>query len=113
MRSLVVLVLLAACGPLTEAAYPDEYASAWCGRSKRCDKDAFDKAWDSRPQCEEQVALWTQAGIDDLEAWYPGCSLSLEEADDCLDALRAASCDEFLDGDFGDECGTHLVVCDG
>lgn len=112
MRSLVVLVLLAGCGPLTEESYPDEYASAWCGRSKRCDKAAFKETWDSRSQCEEQVADQARIGIENLEEWFSGCYLSLDQADDCLDAVGRATCDDFLAGDFGDECGEHLVVCE-
>ena len=57
------------------------------------------------------IRLWTEDGILGLEEDFPGCDFDLEEGRDCLRSVEAASCDEFVRGDFGDECGTHLVLC--
>jgi len=107
----LALVSLASCG-LTEETWPDEYAAAWCKRSRSCDRSAFDEAWAGTADCRQTLAEWTEDGILGLEEDFPGCDFDLEEGRDCLVAVRDATCEAFLAGDFGDECNTHLVVCD-
>jgi hypothetical protein len=87
----MLLLALLACGP-SEKTYAEDFATAWCPRQLECaDAATLDAlGYDDEGAC---VALLTSGAPD-----YDACDFDARAAQDCLDAVAAASCEEIVAG---------------
>ncbi|HKP64460.1 MAG TPA: hypothetical protein VJV78_47305 [Polyangiales bacterium] len=95
----VAIVGLIACGESAEDQCK-EVADGLCDKFKECSKKTGDEALDVENKC--------------LRALKPACEEAKQELpsiDDCLDAIKGTSCDEFEVGD-GDFLPPTLRSCE-
>lgn len=84
---MILLFALAACA-LDADSFPERYARLTCRRFHECDLYEFEYYYDRRRDC---VDAYTATFQD----WLGDCGLDVDAASACLDATRAASCDDW------------------
>jgi hypothetical protein len=102
------LLALAACvAPITEENAPERMAETVCKKQRRCEPDLYEDLYQSEfDECvDENEAVYDLVlGIGDLF----GLGLDIEEVRKCARDIRTASCDEWRDGDIGNDCDDIL-----
>jgi hypothetical protein len=84
----MLLLALLACG-LTEKNYDDQFAQVYCARQFECnDAVELSALYADEAACRDLLT----SGAADEDA----CQFDTRAANDCLDALEAATCDDFL-----------------
>ena len=84
----MLILALLACG-LTEKNYDDHFAEIYCARQFECnDAQELAALYADEAACR---ALLTSGAADE-----DACAFDTRAANDCLDALEAASCESFL-----------------
>ena len=91
--SILLPALLAGCEfkPVEETRFPLEFAEAQCMIYKKCYRMYFDGEFEVMEQCVERVE-------DEYAESLPAeCAYNGEEAQECLDLLNSATCEEYWD----------------
>ena len=96
------LLLLGGCS-ITKETYPAERAHAECKAMRRCYRAQFEGQHEGLDDCEEDLELM----IEDEADLFPDCSFRLEQAEECVNSIRTASCE-----DFGDDYDEIYEPCD-
>jgi len=106
-RTVLLLAVLCAC-TISEDNAPDALASAYCGKARSCERGEFDATWDSRADCEDDVA----AGVEAIQDFYDllNCEYLPREAARARSDIRSQSCEEFVNDNLNN---TELYDCDG
>jgi hypothetical protein len=87
----LTLALAAACElkPVEEAGFPLEFAEVQCVIYKKCYRMYFDGEFEVMEKCVERVH-------DQYAEEVPAeCSYNGNEAQECLDLLNSATCEEY------------------
>jgi len=101
------LILVSACSPLTEDNAPERLAETVCRKTRSCDPDSYDDLYQS--EFDECVDEQTRAYefILDVGGIF-GVDLNIDELRKCRRDIRSASCEDFLDGNIGNDCDDVL-----
>ena len=97
MRALFPLlpVLIASC-TIEEDEFAESYGKTVCSRLHDCQRSDYDDRYEERSECVDEWAELADTFLDIGDTL--GQEYSPELAQDCLEAIRAASCSEFSDG---------------
>ncbi len=107
-RNVLVALCLSIVGcSIAEDAGPDALASAWCSKTRRCDRADFENTWDSRSECQDDIA----AAVETTQDFYDllGCEWDGRGAAQVRADIRGQSCSEFAEAPF--EGSADLYDC--
>jgi len=91
----VVVLLLVGCGSVTEDNFAAERAAAECQVKRRCFRAEYEGEFDgSLEECEEELTTQFESEAKEL---YEDCDFEEENAVECINAIRTATCGEFWD----------------
>ena len=101
MRMISFLLLgLAACG-ISEDQFTDTTARLLCEKTEECEPEQFNAMFDSQSDCRNFYEAILSDDDDDDAA---SCTFDASMASKCISEVRAASCDDFDDGDAAPSC---------
>ena len=100
----IAIGLLFGCAtPLTDDNAPDVSAKVFCKKHRSCETDAWTDTYDAdMATCRDELA----DDFDDLRDAMDllGFDLDLEELRNCLDDVKDTTCQDFEQGDLGNDC---------
>ena len=82
MRAVILSLLLAGCA--SEDRFTEDFIVTQCALLLECQGDVL---FDDAASCEAQYADW-------MDSWIQGCVYDPYQADDCLRAVEAATCED-------------------
>ena len=81
-------------GPYTAQVFVEDAAQGWCGAVRSCDADTWEGTHDGdQSTCLAAERTRWQAAIDAME-----CSLDVDAAVDCINALATTTCEDWSTG---------------
>ena len=96
LKNVGILLLLGGCS-ITKETDPAERAHAECKAMRRCYRAQYEGQHEGLDDCEEDLLLLIEEEAEE----YTECSFKLEQAEECVNSIRTASCEEL--GDDADE----------
>jgi hypothetical protein len=102
----LALAALTACGT-SEGGFLEDYTRVSCDRAKDCYPDDFETVYGTEADCRDEFAEFFD------EDAFADCEFDRGEANDCLDAVRGASCEEIESGDAWSACDGVYTECAG
>lgn len=104
------LVMLTAC-TVDRENYSDRYAAVWCDRQQECSPGDFENQYESMKDCKLEVADNTEDILNLTEDLLGSCVVVSDEAQECFQEMRAATCGDFVAGEFDGQCDTAQFDC--
>jgi hypothetical protein len=98
--ALATVLSLAGC-EIDQEDFPSIYADAACDKMRKCDKASYESSYEDDAECESQQEDFAAQVVDIGDALG---EYDPEHARDCIDAIRAATCEEWGNGDYGGNC---------
>ena len=97
------LGILTACAPtITEDNAAQVMADTVCKKEKKCRPDEYNDRFDDHADCADDYEDGYDAVISTAALF--GFEIDVEETQSCHADLRAATCEEYLDGGFSNDC---------
>src|SRR5688572_9193101 len=103
LKNVGILLLLGGCEEVTKETYPNERAHAECKAMRRCYRAEYEGEHEGLEDCGEDLALV----IEEEVQLYPDCSFRQEQAQECVNSVQTASCE-----DFGDDYDEVYEACE-
>ena len=102
-----LLALTACVAPITEENAPERMAETVCKKQRRCEPDLYEDLYQSEfDECVDENTAAYEFLLDITSVF--GLDVDVEEVRKCARDIRRASCDEWLDGDIGNDCDDIL-----
>lgn len=104
-------VALTAC--ITEQNVDNKFARTWCDRYQECDRGDFEERYTSYGDCVDSNSDGEFVGIDFECFTEAGCEFQPDRAAACRAAAAEATCSEFTNGEYLDDCQDIWICSDG
>lgn len=90
------LLLLTGCAydAVNKDTFFDDFALAQCIALQKCHRSRFDGQYKTMESCLDEIAEDAKNEYDTL---FAECSFQQDQAQTCIDLMRAASCEEHWD----------------
>ena len=99
-----MMCLLSACETLgvNEDTFPAKAGSVVCKKIKKCDLGWYESEFSDMSDCEGEFEDAYEDVVDQADDF--DCDFEDDEAKECLQGMQQASCEEYYEGDWSDDC---------
>lgn len=103
------MILFALLGCVTAQNYYEKSVAVGCARLEECDKGNFEAAYSDAEDCRETNVDNTKELVD---CYVEHCDFDAGAANECLAAMRTASCEDISNGSYVNDCDDVYTDCD-